>query len=91
MALAKGHSKIRCGTLSDRTKTAIYVVEQLTNVCLILKHTYLIFFCLLLKVKFKITEIPSSETNDELNSSASQTSNSTTIIECEGLGYQRQF
>ncbi|CAF1394189.1 unnamed protein product, partial [Rotaria sordida] len=51
MALAKGHSKIRCGPLSDRTKTAIYVVEHLTN------------------VKFKITEIPSS--------------NSTTIIECE--------
>jgi hypothetical protein len=36
MALAKGHSKIRCEPLSDRTKTAIYVVEQLTNVCLIL-------------------------------------------------------
>ncbi len=36
MALAKGHSKIRCGPLFDRTKTAIYVVEPLTNVCLIL-------------------------------------------------------
>ena len=32
MALAKGHSKIRCGPLSDRTKTAIFVVEQLTHV-----------------------------------------------------------
>lgn len=32
MALAKGHSKVRCGPLSDRTKTAIFVVEQLTNV-----------------------------------------------------------
>ncbi len=42
MALAKGHSKIRCGPLSDRTKTAIYVVEQLTNVCLIYEYIYLI-------------------------------------------------
>jgi RNA 3'-terminal phosphate cyclase (ATP) len=58
MALAKGHSKIRCGPLSDRTKTAIFVVKHLTN------------------VKFQITEIPF---------------NSTTIIECDGLGYQRQF
>ncbi|CAF1421308.1 unnamed protein product [Adineta ricciae] len=32
MALAKGRSRIRCGPLSDRTKTAIYVVEHLTNV-----------------------------------------------------------
>jgi hypothetical protein len=32
MALAKGHSKIRCGPLSDRTKTAIFVVERLTKV-----------------------------------------------------------
>ncbi|CAF2567783.1 unnamed protein product [Rotaria sp. Silwood2] len=80
MALAKGNSKIRCGPLSDRTKTAIYVVEHLTN------------------VKFKVTEIPSSKRDDILHLSTSQAStsllnisNSTTIIECEGLGYQRQL
>ncbi|CAF3536467.1 unnamed protein product [Adineta steineri] len=70
MALAKGHSKIRCGPLSDRTKTAIYVVEQLTN------------------VKFHITEIPQVS---QTSTSASNTVNSTTLIECEGLGYQRRF
>jgi len=32
MALAKGHSKIRCGPLSDHTKTAINVAELLTKV-----------------------------------------------------------
>ncbi|CAF3605311.1 unnamed protein product [Rotaria sp. Silwood1] len=80
MALAKGHSKIRCGPLSDRTKTAIYVVEHLTN------------------VKFKIIEIPSSKTDDkshlttlQASTSSLNISNSTTIIECEGLGYQRQL
>ncbi|CAF4028243.1 unnamed protein product [Rotaria sp. Silwood2] len=80
MALAKCNSKIRCGPLSDRTKTAIYVVEHLTN------------------VKFKVTEIPSSKRDDILHLSTSQAStsllnisNSTTIIECEGLGYQRQL
>jgi ABC-type uncharacterized transport system permease subunit len=36
MALAKGHSKIRCGPLSDHTKTAIYVAELLTKVSLII-------------------------------------------------------
>jgi hypothetical protein len=34
MALAKGHSKIRSGPLSDHTKTAIYVAELLTKVSL---------------------------------------------------------
>lgn len=78
MALAKGHSKIRCGSLSDRTKTAVYVVEQLTNVCSIIKD--FLHFYLLIKVKFNITKISSSETD-----------NSTTIIECEGIGYKRRF
>jgi hypothetical protein len=32
MALAWGHSIMRFGPLLDRTKTAIYVAEQLTNV-----------------------------------------------------------
>ena len=32
MALAKGHSKVRCGPLSDHTKTAIYVAELFTKV-----------------------------------------------------------
>jgi RNA 3'-terminal phosphate cyclase (ATP) len=32
MALAKGHSKIRCGPLTDHTKTAIFVAELLTKV-----------------------------------------------------------
>lgn len=32
MALAKGHSKIRCSPLSDHTKTAIFVAELLTKV-----------------------------------------------------------
>jgi hypothetical protein len=77
MALAKGHSKIRCGPLSDRTKTAIFVVKHLTNVCWILKkYLYKNIQLFLLKVKFQITEIPF---------------NSTIIIECDGLGYQRQF
>ena len=35
MALAKGHSRIRCGPLTDHTKTAIYVAEILTKVSLI--------------------------------------------------------
>ncbi|CAF2477317.1 unnamed protein product [Rotaria sp. Silwood2] len=81
MALAKGNSKIRCGPLSDHTKTAIYVAELLT------------------KVKFTVTEVSSLITgNDQSNStrpeasaaSASNTSNSTFIVECEGLGYQRR-
>ncbi|CAF1007261.1 unnamed protein product [Rotaria sordida] len=81
MALAKGHSKIRCGPLSDHTKTAIFVAELLT------------------KVKFKVTEVSSLKTeHDQSNSttlqasatSASNTSNSTFIVECEGLGYQRR-
>jgi len=34
MALAKGHSRIRAGPLTDHTKTAIAVAELLTKVCL---------------------------------------------------------
>ncbi len=44
MALAKGHSKIRCGPLSDHTKTAIYVSELLTKVSLIIIYALVIFF-----------------------------------------------
>lgn len=36
MALARGHSKVRCGPLTDHTKTAIYVSELLTNVSLLI-------------------------------------------------------
>ncbi|CAF4406610.1 unnamed protein product, partial [Adineta steineri] len=32
MTLAKGHSKIRCGPLTDHTKTAMYVAELLTKI-----------------------------------------------------------
>lgn len=38
MALAKGHSRIRSGPLSDHTKTAIYVAELLTKVCSTVVH-----------------------------------------------------
>ena len=38
MALAKGHSRIRSGPLSDHTKTAIYVAELLTKVCSTFVH-----------------------------------------------------
>jgi hypothetical protein len=43
MALAKGHSKIRSGPLSDHTKTAIYVAELLTKVCSTIKHVFSVF------------------------------------------------
>lgn len=46
MALAKGHSKIRCGPLSNRTKTAIFVVEQLTDVRFVLDDICIIQFSL---------------------------------------------
>ncbi|CAF2093763.1 unnamed protein product [Rotaria magnacalcarata] len=81
MALAKGHSKVRCGPLSDHTKTAIYIAELLT------------------KVKFQITEVSSLKLeNDQSNSNASEATTTTTscishgatIVECEGLGYQRR-
>lgn len=45
MALAKGHSKIRCGPLSDRTKTAIFVVEQLTDVSFLFEEISTIQIC----------------------------------------------
>lgn len=32
MALARGKSIIKCGSLTEHTRTAIYVVEKLTNV-----------------------------------------------------------
>jgi len=70
MALAKGYSKIRCGPLSDHTKTAIYVAELLTN------------------AKFNVTEIPLS--TSQATASASNASNSSFIIGCEGLGHRRQ-
>jgi hypothetical protein len=46
MALAKGNSKIRCGPLTDHTKTAIFVAELLTKVSLIILILYpcIIFF-----------------------------------------------
>ncbi len=96
MALAKGHSKIRSGPLSDHTKTAIYVAELLTKVCLTIKHVFSVFFNFFLKVKFTVTEVSSSKTGGNgSNSTTSQaaaasTSNSTFIIECEGLGHQRR-
>ena len=76
MALAKGHSKIRCGSLSDRTKTAIFVVEQLTDVSFCLTK-FILFNFVLSQVKFSITE--------------SFASYSTTMIGCDGIGYQRRF
>ena len=49
MALAKGHSKIRCGPLTDHTKTAIYVIEKLTSVFYFLdKFSSLINFYVML-------------------------------------------
>ncbi len=98
MALAKGHSKVRCGPLSDHTKTAIYVTELLTKVSFN-NNLCICYFLLFLKVKFVVTEVPSSKTGgEESNSTKSQAaasvsnpSKSTTIIECEGLGYRRRF
>jgi len=98
MALAKGYSKIRCGPLSDHTKTAINVAELLTKVSFNNNMYIYYFFLIFKKVKFTITEIPSSKIGgDESNStisqaaaSASNTLNSATIIECEGLGHQRR-
>lgn len=98
MALAKGHSKIRCGPLSDHTKTAIYVAELLTKVSL--NRIICLYYSLqFVKAKFKVTEVPSSTTRgDESNSivpqataSASNRSNCAAIIECEGSGHQRRF
>lgn len=74
MTLTKGHSKIRCGPLSDRTKTAIFVVEQLTHVRSLILH--LILISIFSQVKFNIIDIAST---------------STTLIECDGIGYQRRF
>ena len=32
MAIADGESRVRCGPLTDHTKTAIHVAEQMTDV-----------------------------------------------------------
>lgn len=34
MALAAGHSSIRCGPLTMHTKTAIHVAEKIMKVCI---------------------------------------------------------
>lgn len=44
MALAKGQSRVRCGPLTDHTKTAIYVSELLTKVSLLIICVFIIFF-----------------------------------------------
>ena len=80
MALAKGHSKIRCGPLSDHTKTAIYISERLTKVNTLYEELCSSTASRLLQVKFTVTEAPST----------SDRSKPTTIIECDGLGYQRR-
>ncbi|CAF0906648.1 unnamed protein product [Adineta steineri] len=75
MTLAKGHSRIRCGPLTDHTKTAMYVAELLTKV----KFT-------ITEVSSNSIEPQVAAAAG----AASNRTNSAFIIECEGLGYHRR-
>ncbi|CAF0781993.1 unnamed protein product, partial [Didymodactylos carnosus] len=74
MALAKGKSRIRCGPITDHTKTAIYVVELMTKA----KFTIT-----------EYSPLSSTTSDDKATASSKLSSLNSYIIECEGIGYQQ--
>lgn len=55
MALANGKSRVKCGPITEHTKTAIYITETLTKVCLVI---YFAFYICYFKNYFKRNIIP---------------------------------